>query len=88
MLATITGSDTDIDELTPTGNWILVMRNIVTLREGFNPSYYQLPSGAAGNSFLTAEIMKNISIDIQSIKKGANKALGCDPIGLGFKGQC
>jgi aldehyde:ferredoxin oxidoreductase len=79
MLNAITGWNTDIDQLILTGNRILMMRYAFNLREGFRPSDYELPSRVAGNPPLTAGPLKDITIDIQSLKREAYKALGCDP---------
>jgi len=79
MLNAITGWNTNIDELILTGNRILMMRYAFNLREGFKPSTYQLPSRVTGDPPLTAGPLKDITIDIKSLKQEAYKALGLDP---------
>jgi aldehyde:ferredoxin oxidoreductase len=79
MLNATTGWNTDIDEFILTGNRILMMRYAFNLREGFKPSDYQLPSRVAGEPSLVAGPLKEITIDIHSLKEEAYKALGIDP---------
>jgi aldehyde:ferredoxin oxidoreductase len=79
MLNAITGWNTNIDEFILTGNRILIMRYAYNLREGFKPLDYQLPPRIAGEPSLPAGPLKEITIDIQSLKEEAYKALGLDP---------
>ena len=80
MLNAITGWDTDIDELLLTGNRILMMRHLFNLREGFKPLDYVLPPRVVGHPPLMRGPLRNITIDIQSLREEAYKALSCDPV--------
>lgn len=78
LLNAVTGWDTDVEELIETGTRILLMRHAFNLREGFRPDRFRLPARVGGDPPLDGGPLQGVSIDIDTLRREAYKALGCD----------
>jgi len=73
-----TGWDLTYDELIITGQRISTLLHGFNLREGFKPSDFTIPPRVAGNPPLKAGALKDITIDIDNLKKQYYEAMGFD----------
>jgi aldehyde:ferredoxin oxidoreductase len=73
-----TGWDLSYDELINTGQRISTLLHAFNLREGFKPSDFTIPPRVAGNPPLKAGPLKDITVDIDGLKRQYYEAMGFD----------
>jgi aldehyde:ferredoxin oxidoreductase len=61
-----------------TGQRIAIMLHAFNLREGFKPSDFKIPPRACGNPPLTAGSLKDVTLDIEELKRQYYEAMGMD----------
>jgi aldehyde:ferredoxin oxidoreductase len=66
--AAVTGWDTDVDEFAKTGERIGNLRQIFTVREGYNPIDFNYPKPAQGSPPLKEGPLKKVTLDIDTMK--------------------
>jgi aldehyde:ferredoxin oxidoreductase len=78
LLKAITGWDLNYDELIRTGKRISTLLHAFNLREGFKPSDFTAPPRVSGNPPLKVGSLKNITIDLEDLKRQYYEAMGFD----------
>jgi aldehyde:ferredoxin oxidoreductase len=79
LMRAITGWDLNIENLIQTGQRIATLLHAFNLREGFKPADFTVPPRVCGKPPLTAGSLKDVTIDVEELKKQYYEAMGFDP---------
>lgn len=79
LMKAITGWDLTGDELITTGQRIATLLHAFNLREGFKPKEFTMPPRIAGNPPLKVGALKDITLDLEGLKRQYYEAMGFDP---------
>ncbi len=79
FMKAVTGwEDLGIDEFLNTGWRIGTLQHAFNLREGFKPSDFTIPPRVEGKPPLTAGVFKDLTIDLETLKKLFYEAMSFD----------
>jgi aldehyde:ferredoxin oxidoreductase len=78
FLNAVTGWDMGVDEVLETGARVQTLRQCFNIREGVKPSDVKLPPRMAGNPPQSEGPVAGVTIDIESLVREYNKAMGWD----------
>jgi aldehyde:ferredoxin oxidoreductase len=78
VLSAITGWDLNVENMVQTGQRIGTMMHAFNLREGFKPKDFTLPKRVCGIPPLTAGKLKDVTIDVEELKKQFYDEMGFD----------
>ncbi len=78
FLNAVTGWDMDVEEALETGARIQTLRQCFNIREGVKPAEVRLPPRMAGDPPQTEGPVAGVTIDIKSLVREYNKAMGWD----------
>ena len=79
FVTAVTGWNISMKEALETGARIQTLRQLFNIREGIEPSKISLPGRMVGIPPMSEGPLKGISIDIDTLTKEYNKAMGWDP---------
>lgn len=78
IMQAVTGWDLNDEELMKTGKRIATMLHAFNLREGFAPGDFTAPPRVSGNPPLKAGSLKDITLDLEGLKRQYYEAMGFD----------
>jgi aldehyde:ferredoxin oxidoreductase len=79
LMKAVTGWDVGGEELIKTGKRIATLLHAFNLREGFKPKEFTIPPRIAGNPPLKAGALKDVTLDLEGLKRQYYEAMGFDP---------
>lgn len=78
----VTGWTLDLDDLLLIGHRIQVLRHAFNLREGIRPEDVSLPDRAKGHPPLGSGPLSDVSLDMETMKRGFFRGMGYDDRGV------
>jgi aldehyde:ferredoxin oxidoreductase len=79
LMKAITGWDLNPENLVHTGQRIATMLHGFNLREGFKPADFTMPPRVSGNPPLKVGKLKDVTLDLEGLKRQYYEAMGYDP---------
>jgi len=79
LMKAITGWDLNPENLVHTGQRIATMLHAFNLREGFKPADFTIPPRASGNPPLKAGKLKDVTLDLEALRRQYYEAMGYNP---------